>query len=157
MYDTIVAGHADNGLWKLSPNKILELIDSATKAEKTALDPIIGVIDSDDKEFAAMTCFRLETYWYTDEWHICELFNWVNPKYRVSDYARQIMNFQKKWTDDLTEKANYKIALLTGVMSIKRLEAKMNLFGRRYKQIGALYSYNLDVPEDSFNQRKIGA
>lgn len=155
MYDTIVAGHADNGLWPLSPMKIVRLIQSAVLSKKTVNDPVIGIIDNENGDIEAMTCFRLETFWYTDEWHISELFNWVHPDHRASKHAQELMAFQRKFADDMSALTEHKIALITGVMSVKRLEAKMNLFARKYPQIGALYAYNLDLPKDIFSQRRL--
>jgi len=157
MYDTIVQGHADNGLWPLAPMKIVKLIQSAVLANKAAQEPVIGIIEGENGEIEAMTCMQLETFWYTDEWHIAELFNWVHPDHRSSRHAQELMEFQRRFSDNMTKLTGKKIALITGVMSIKRLEAKMNLFARKYPQIGALYAYNLDIPEDSFNQRRLSA
>lgn len=155
MFDAIVAGHADNGLWVLSPLKILKLIQNAVRSDKTAQEPVVGIIENEDGDIGAMTCFQLETFWYTDEWHISELFNWVHPDHRASKHAQELMSFQRDFADKMSELTGHKIALITGVMSVKRLEAKMNLFARKYPQIGALYAYNLDIPDDCFNQRKL--
>ena len=102
-----------------------------------------------------MTCFTLDQQWYTDAWHVSEIFNYVHPDYRCSKHAEALLGFQKKFTDDLSEATGEKIALITGVLTIKRLEAKMHLFQRKYPQIGALFAYNLNIPEDAFNQRRL--
>jgi hypothetical protein len=158
MFDTILLGHADNGLWPLSESKILKLVEDAVKTEmpERGVKPTIGII-GDNGAIEAMTCFTFEQYWYTDEWHIAELFNWVHPDYRASKHAEALMAFQRKFTDDMSAVSGYKMAMITGVMSLKRLEAKMNLFGRKYPQIGAIFAYNLDVPSDAFNQRHVVA
>ena len=155
MYDAIALGHADNGLWSFSPTKVCDLINRAVSAKKTIKHPVIGIIENDEGLIVAMTCFQLESYWYTDEWHISELFNWVHPQHRKSTYVHELMEFQKKFTDDMTKLTGKKIALVTGVMSTKRLEEKMHLFGRKYPQVGAIYAYNLDLPNDMIRQRHL--
>lgn len=158
IFDTILLGHADNGLWPISHNKILKLVEDAVRSTmiEDRPKPTIGIIEGENG-IEAMTCFTFDQYWYTDEWHICELFNWVHPDHRASKHADSLMAFQKKFTDDMCVETGHKFALLTGVMTLKRLEAKINLFGRKYPQIGALFAYNLDLPDDAFNQRRVNA
>lgn len=156
IYDAIVTGHADNGLWPLSPNKILKLIDAALAPPVNGNKPTIGIIDGDNG-IEAMTCFELDQQWYTDEWYVSEIFNWVHPDHRASKHAQALLDFQKKFTDNMSASIGKPMALITGVLTVKRLEAKMHLFQRRYPQIGALFAYNLNLPSDVFNQRHIEA
>lgn len=154
MFDAIMLGHSDNGLWPVSQTKILKLIDDSLAAPVNGNKPTIGIIEGENG-IEAMTCFTFEQYWYTDEWHIAELFNWVHPDYRASKHVEALMAFQRKFTDDMSVVSGHKMALITGIMSLKRLEAKINLFGRKYPQIGAVFAYNLDIPADAFNQRRM--
>lgn len=151
--EAIELGHSDNGLWPLSQTKVLDLIDKATSINRTHESPIIGIIDGKNG-IEAMNCLKLATQWYTDSWHLCELFNWVHPDHRQSKHAESLINFHRELTDKMSKTLGQKIALLTGVVTVKRLDAKINLFGKKYRQVGAIFAHNLDLAPDSYNQRR---
>jgi len=156
VFDTIVLGHGDNGLWPLSGQKIIKLIDAAVSPNtpERGYKPTIGIIDGPNG-IEAMTCLQLDQMWYTESWYLSEMFNFVHPDYRRSKHVQALMAFQRQFADNMSKAIGSRVTLITGVMTKKRLEAKMHLFGRRYPQIGAIFAYNLDDANasETFNQR----
>ena len=157
VFDMIVLGHGDNGLWPLSGQKIIKLIDAAVSPNmpEKGYKPTIGIIDGANG-IEAMTCLLLDQMWYSDTWYLSELFNFVHPDFRKSKHIQALMAFQKQFADNMSKAIGSKVTLITGVLSKKRLEAKMHLFGRRYPQVGAIFAYNLDddTAKETFNQRQ---
>lgn len=137
LYDFIAAGHNESALYPMSCYKVNQLIDAAIARTHPI---VIGVIDSPTKdEFAASICIVYEQLWYTDEWHLSELWSNVRPDYRRSNYAKDLIQFGK-WVADTAEKA-----LNIGIVTTDRMDAKIRLYRRQQlQQTGAYFIYNIE-------------
>lgn len=96
----------------------------------------IGVIRGNEK-IEAMIFMLVARFWYSEEWHIEELFSYCRPEYRKSNNAKALIHFAKKCADEL------QVPLVIGVMSNTRTEAKVELYRRQLnKPAGAFFFYN---------------
>lgn len=132
----------ENGTFSLSERKGREFIRQATHNG----GGIIGVIE-EDGEIAGTIGMNLGTFWYSDDWHIEEYWNFVRPEYRKSigkefkrsDYAKDLINFGK-WC---AEKMH--MVLNIGIISTTRTEAKCRLYGRTLTPVGMFFMHNLEM------------
>lgn len=137
--------YQENGTFGLSEKKSREFIRQATNHE----GGIIGIIEEDGK-IAASIGMNLGTFWYSDDFHIEEYWNYVKPEYRHhrsqdgktvvrSFYAEDLINFGK-WC---AEKMN--LILNIGIISTTRTEAKCRLYGRNLQPVGMFFMHNMQV------------
>lgn len=138
LYRFIAAGHEESAIYPMSGYKVNKLIDAAIQQTHPI---IIGIIDSPVcNEIAASICIVYEQLWYTDEWHLGELWNNVRPDYRRSNYAKDLIQFGK-WVSDAAERA-----LNIGIVTTDRMEAKIRLYKRQnLQQTGAYFIYNINL------------
>lgn len=137
LYHFIAAGHEESAIFPMSSYKVNKFIDAAIARTHPI---IVGVIDSPTKdEIAASICMVYEQQWYTDEWHLSELWNNVRPDYRRSNYAKDLISFGK-WASDTSGKA-----LNMGIVTTERMEAKIRLYRRQLQQTGAYFIYNINL------------
>lgn len=132
----------ENGTFSLSENKSRDFIRQAVDCQ----GGIIGVIE-EEGQIAATIGMNLGTFWYSDDWHIEEYWNFVRPEFRNhigekshrSYYAKDLINFGK-WC---AEKMG--LILNIGIISTTRTEAKCRLYGRNLTPVGMFFMHNLEV------------
>lgn len=114
---------------------------SASKVEKKISDildghgGVIGVIQR-TAEIEAIIITQLGQFWYTEEWCLEEMANYVRPEYRRSTNAKDMILFGKRCSDDLG------IPLVIGVVSNERTKAKMELYRRQLGEpVGGYFYY----------------
>lgn len=123
--------HEDNAIAPMSEEKVMKTIKHALNREGS----FIGIIDG-AKEIEGVICATLAQMWYSDAWHYDELVNFVHPDYRKSNHAKNLMDFAK-W---MTEQTN--VPLHIGILTAKRLDAKVRLYQRQFKMGGAVFYHN---------------
>jgi hypothetical protein len=112
---------------------------------------ILGVIGAPG-HIRAMSYLLISRHWYTLDSHLEELFCWVHPDHRNTDYARVLMAFAKKCSDDMSGAMGKKVPLMTSVITNRQMEAKVRLYRRTYGvPVGALFLHNPDWA----NQREV--
>ena len=111
--------HRDNGQFSLSPAKVDAMIDKAFNGGGA----IIGVVGKDQIE--GMLVLLIAQFWYTDDWCLEEIQNYVRPQFRKSTHAKDMINFGQRCSDELG------IPLVIGVVSNERTRAKMELYRRQ--------------------------
>lgn len=138
LYHFIEAGAQESAIYPMSGYKVNQFIDASIARTHPI---VIGIIDSPDgKEIAASMCIVYEQLWYTDEWHLSELWNNVRPDYRKTNYAKDLIQFGK-WVSDTAVKA-----LNIGIVTTERMEAKIRLYRRQsLQQTGAYFIYNIGL------------
>ena len=77
----------------------------------------------------------LDPVWFSDEFQLLELFNFVRPDSRASDFAKSLIGYAKTCAEGLG------IDLMIGVLSNERMEAKVRLYGRMLPKAGELFCY----------------
>ena len=105
----------------------------------------------------AMMFLLLTCAWYTSEPHIEELFCWVHPEHRHSDYSKLLIEYAKKCSDDISADSGRKVPLLMGVLTHKRMAAKVRMYRRFFGiPVGAFFVHNApwidktDLAEEDF-------
>ncbi len=111
--------HRDNGQFSLSPIKVEAMVDKAFNGGGA----IIGVVGHGRVE--GMILLSIGQFWYTDDWCLEEVQNYVRPPYRKSTHAKDMINFGKRCSDELG------IPLVIGVVSNERTRAKLELYRRQ--------------------------
>lgn len=123
--------HRENGLFALNEDKVRDMLRRAFNRD----GGIIGVIGESGK-IEGIIYLLISSFWYSNEHHAEELFNFVPKKYRKSKNASELIDFAK-WASD-----QMKMPLLIGVISNEKTEAKIRLYQRRLKKpIGSFFLY----------------
>lgn len=127
--------HQDNGIFPISEEKIEAVIRRAIYPqvqEPNDLPVIIGVVGAPG-HIEASIGMMITQHWYTDAWHVEELFNFVRPKFRRSRHANALIAFAK----DVQIKLE--IPLLIGILSCKDTKEKIKLYSRRLGEPAGAY------------------
>lgn len=123
--------HKENGLFGLNENKVRETLKRAFDQQGA----IIGALGPPGKIEGAIFML-ISNFWYSDEWHLEELFSFVLPQYRRSTNAVDLITFAKRCSDELG------IPLVIGVISNERTVAKIGLYKRQFAApTGAFFFY----------------
>ena len=124
--------HKENGLFDMDEDSVRGMLRKAWNRD----GGIVGVIGAPDKPLEGAICLCLEQMWYSKQWHLGELFNYVHPDHRRSDHAKALIEFAKASAEKL------KVPLIIGIISNHRTEAKVRLYERRLPKAGAFFVYN---------------
>lgn len=123
--------HEENGLFTMSDDKVLGMLRKAFKKQGA----IIGVLGPPGHIEGAIY-LAISDYWYSNDWHLSELFSFVLPQYRKSNNAKELITFAKRCSDEI------RIPLVIGVISNERTEGKVRLYQRQLdKPAGAFFVY----------------
>lgn len=123
--------HADNGQFSYSKHKVEEMIDRAFSNGGA----VIGVVGQ--SEIEGMIVLLISQFWYTEDWCLEELMNYVSPPFRRSNNAKDLIRFAKRCSDEID------IPLVIGVVSNERVEAKMRLYKREMGEpVGGYFIHN---------------
>lgn len=124
--------HEENGLFPLSEAKIRDLLGKYY-ARKGAIVGVIGPTGA----IEATTCLLISDNYYTEVWHLAELWNHVGEAYRHSRNAEALIRFGMKCADEIG------LTFITGIITNNRVAGKVRL----YRQVlgypaGAFFVYN---------------
>jgi GNAT superfamily N-acetyltransferase len=138
IFDLLLLDIAENAAMVAPPSDecILETV-------KQALTPpnVAGVIDGPDGTIVGVAMLIAMRWWWSRSYYYQEIPLFVHPDHRKSTHARQLMNFNEWWVDEMTRSFGYRIHLLCGVLGTVRIRAKIAMYRRRYRQVGAVYLY----------------
>lgn len=112
--------HSENGQFGYSPTKVEAMVDKAFNGGGA----IIGLVGGHNRIEGGIL-LNIGQFWYTDDWCVEEIFNYVHPEFRKSTHAKDMIDFGKRCSDELA------IPLVIGVVSNERTRAKMELYRRR--------------------------
>jgi hypothetical protein len=122
--------HHENGQHKFSEPKVKEFIWHGCNR----LNAMMGVIGP-PTNLKAMIYLQVQPIFYSDEFQLGEVFNYVRPDFRRSDYAKRMICFAKKCADETG------LDLMIGVISDERLAAKKRLYQRLLPEGGVFFNY----------------
>jgi hypothetical protein len=128
--------HEENGLFALAEDRVLDLIRLAVddRADLTKR-PIIGVIGPPG-DIEATICLTLARLYYTDEYHLADMWNFIRPDCRKKMHIRALLQFAMECSDRVG------VPLMSGVVSNKRTEAKVRIYRRHFGPYsGAFFLY----------------
>lgn len=124
--------HGENGLFSLSEAKAAALIARALDRQGA----IIGVI-GDGGAPEASIFLSIEQPYYSEDWHLMELWNFVAPpREHRAGHAKRLIEFAKSCSDEL------RLPLVVGILSNQRVEAKVRLYERQLEKAGAFFVHN---------------
>lgn len=112
--------HGENGQFSLSLPKVHDMVARAFDGRGA----IIGAVGAPDRIEGAILLL-ITQFWYTEDWCLEEIFNYVRPEYRRTTHAKDMISFGKRCSDELN------IPLVIGVVSNERTRAKMELYRRQ--------------------------
>ena len=127
----LVQNHAENGQHEFCEPKVRQMVRRALYQQ----GGIIGVIGP-SSDIRSSICLLIDEVWYSEERQILELWNYVRQDSRRSDYAKKMIEFAKKCADGL------ELDLTIGVLSDKRMEAKIRLYQRQLPKAGAFFIHH---------------
>ena len=125
-----IMAHAEQAPHALNIDKTMVLMRMALNRQRG----IIGVVGTPD-DVRSMILLVVDPIWYSDEFQLLELMNFVHPDHRRSTYAKQMIEFAKKCSRELG------LDLTIGVFSNIRTEAKVRLYERQLPKVGAFFCY----------------
>lgn len=124
--------HEENGLFTLNEDKVRTCVRRCFERKGT----IVGVIGRPGK-LEASTCLELSGFYYSDDWHLAELWNFVEQPYRQSHNAEALIQFGKSCADEM------KMPLFTGIITNRQMAGKVRLYRRALGYpTGAFFVYN---------------
>ena len=135
IYDLLLLLYAENAMAEIAPRKVQRVIKAATRAR----GGIIGVVDGHDGIVASVG-LKLDQWWYSDEWHLGEMWVHIHPDHRDESHERDLIAFAKQCA------ARLGLSLLMGIISGHRVPAKVRLYQRMIPQCGALFLWNDKPP-----------
>lgn len=125
--------HAEGGILPLSELAAKRTFDLAFNRQ----GGILGVI-GEPGDIKAMIFLLISKFWYTEEHHLEELFNFVRPDVRhrpgksaKEGYAFQLIEFAKKCSNEIG------IPLTIGILTNIRMEGKVRLYRRALDDVPA--------------------
>lgn len=128
--------HEEIGTYDYNEDRVREVVLKALN-KKLAMIGVIGP----PGDIRASLYLNIEQVWYSNDWHICELWNFVHPNYRREDYGSRLIRWAKSMSDTLT------INLLVGVLNNVRTEAKVRAYERLMPKAGAYFLYKPSTHE----------
>lgn len=144
--------HAENGWQTLDMDSVRETLGLAFD-RKGGILAVIGA----PGHIRAMIFVRITRWWFTKDNHLEELFNYVHPDHRNSDYAKILIEYAKGCSDELSDSMGRKVPLMMGVLASRRMSAKVRLYRRFFGMpVGAFFLHNAawsrkdDITEEDF-------
>lgn len=133
LWELMITLHGENGLFSVSPAKVERMLDRFYNQEGA----MIGVVGPVGAPVGAIY-LEISQVVYSDDWLLVEQFNFVHPDHRRSSYAKQLIAYAKRCSDEL------KLPLMVGILSNTRTEAKMVLYDKWLTRAGGYYIYGLE-------------
>lgn len=113
--------HSENGQFSLSLPKVQTMVGRAFNDGGA----VIGAVGKVGQPIEGIIMLLITQFWYTSDWCLDEVLNYVRPEYRKSTNAKDMISFGKRCSDELG------IPLVIGVFSNERTKAKMELYKRQ--------------------------
>jgi hypothetical protein len=124
--------HAENGMFTMSDERVREIIGRAFNRQGA----IIGVIGESGR-LEGSIYLMITSIWYSTDWHLEELWNFVRPQFRKTGNAEELIRFAKRCGDEIG------LPVVIGIMSNIRTEAKVRIYRRQLgNPIGAFFLHN---------------
>lgn len=137
--------HADeNALFPLSESKVTFYLRRVLDPKSIAPDDTgprgqIGVIGPVGALEGAIM-LMLGSPWYSEEVTLDDCMNFVDPAHRKSNHAKALISYAKHLVDRVRE-GNPDFCMTMGVVSTDRTQAKIRLYSRHLKPVGAYFIY----------------
>ncbi len=127
--------HQEGGMFPLDEDCAQQMFMRALRNKNK--EGLLGIIRGEGVEIKAMIFLLITRFWYSTAYHIEELFNFVHPDHRHSNYADALLRFAGHSSEQLG------IPLIIGVLTNARMAAKVRLYRRRLGMpVGAVFVKN---------------
>jgi hypothetical protein len=128
----------ENGLFKYSPDKVRKLMRYCYARTSDKEPPtLVGVIRNKSGVLEASTCLQTSEFYYTEDWHLGELWTYVEPEYRNSRNAEALIEFGKACAVKMN------LPYITGIITNKAMAGKARLYRRLLGHaVGAFFLHN---------------
>ena len=142
--------YEENALFTINPPKVrMAVREGLARHNGKLVAPdgpkgIIGVIEHEGKIVGAVA-MQFSSFWYTDDIHLSEIFNFVHHEHRKTNYAQDLIQFAKWCSESLD------IPLHMGIISTERVAAKVRLYKRTIPYVGGYFMHNLPHKFDQTN------
>lgn len=137
----LAASEGDLLLFPLDEDGAQDMLKKAIKPGRK--EGFIGIVRGDGSEIKAMMYLLIVRQWCAGRFHLEELFNYVAPEHRQSNYADALIRYAMHAAEQL------KTTLVVGVLTNTRMEAKVRLYRRRLGMpSGAFFIYNSEWAKD---------
>jgi hypothetical protein len=120
--------HAEHGRHPFSETKVRHLLWRGIKQDNA----IIGIIGT-HSDIKAMIFLTVDPIYYSQDANLVELWNYVRPDCRRSDFAKRMIEFAKHCSDTTG------CELLIGIIGDERLAAKERLYQRQLTKMGTFF------------------
>lgn len=131
--------HAEQPIFSLNEEKMLKVIRRCTQPEPHKGEfGGLALIDGPEGQLEGYLLMLVTQHWFSDDWHVDEISNFVDPAIRAKrpGHAKSLINFAKWFAEQMN------MPLIMGILSTKRLEAKIKLYGRQLTPAGAVFVHN---------------
>jgi GNAT superfamily N-acetyltransferase len=143
----LMLGHAENSIfqWDLAKSDFIIkrlLFTPWIPASDQGLRGCFGVIGPKGRQLYGLAMMAISSHWYTTQPMLEEFIVYVHPEYRSGQlgYAAALLD----WMIARSEQMH--IPLLTGVISLDRMDAKCRLYRRKLTPVGQFF---LHLPQGS--------
>ncbi len=133
LFDLLCLLYAENAIFEMNEQKVRGFIRNAANRQGN----LIGVIDGPDGKIIGAIGMVISQFWYTDMYNLEEYFNFTHPDHRRSNNAKDLIDFAKWCSEQMG------IVLNIGIISNIRTEAKIILYKKRLKMMGAFFMHNM--------------
>lgn len=130
--------HSEIGVFSYSEERTRETLQSILNAKTRPLPMpgVVGVIGP-VTDLQATIGLMMGRVYYTEEWHLGDLWTFVREDCRRSNHAKELIDFAKRMA------ACFKVKSIGGVFCDKQTEQKMRLYRRRYGPLkGGYFMYD---------------
>lgn len=93
--------HLENAQFTMNDAKVTEMIQRAFNGKGA----VIGVLGSTGTIEGAILLL-INSWWYTDEFCLEEIFSYVRPAFRKSTNAKELITFGKRCSDELGSRSS---------------------------------------------------
>lgn len=127
----------ENGLFSYNEEKVRDCLHKCYARKSANETPVIVGVVANGSTIEASTCMMVSDFYYTDDWHLAELWNFVDEPYRKSKNIEALIEFGKGCAVKMG------IPYLTGIITNKQMAGKVRKYRRLLGQpAGAFFIYN---------------
>lgn len=136
--------HSENAMFSISERKVNYHLDRFINPSSIAPDDqgvrgFIGCIGPVGA-LEGVIMISIGYQWYSDDYSLDELLNFVDPAHRESNHAIELIEYAKRIVDQISP--DYpNLRLIIGILSLERTAAKIRLYARKLKFCGAFFTY----------------
>lgn len=136
LFDCLMALNEDNGYGlPVSEQRVMEQMRLGTRRQ----GGIIGIVTSESGRIEGTVGIFISQPWYTDTYILEERWLFVRPDSRNGHIHTDLFNFVKWARATMEENTKTPWIAAISVTSMKRLPAKMRLWSRHARHVGAIF------------------